>query len=101
MDKTILEVVHESAKGLYDAGLLDLTTMRKFDDLCLPAIRKMKSKDIKRIRLQEKISQPVLARYLNVSASAVKHWESGDKNPSGAALKLLNLIEQKGLEILI
>ncbi len=33
MDKSILEVVHESAKGLYDAGIVDATTMHEFDAL--------------------------------------------------------------------
>ncbi len=101
MKKTITEVVHESAKGLYDAGLMDSTTMREFDSLCLPEIHKMKPSEIKKIRLREKISQSVMARCLNVSPSSVQHWERGEKNPSGAALKLLNLIEQKGLDAVI
>lgn len=33
MDKSILEVVHESAKGLYDTGIVDATTMHEFDAL--------------------------------------------------------------------
>lgn len=98
MKKSISEVVHETAKGLYDAGVMDAKTMRKYDALCLPEIHKMKPKEIKKIRLREKVSQSVMARYLNVSPSTVQHWERGEKNPSGAALKLLNLIENKGLD---
>jgi len=46
------------------------------------------------------VSQPVLARYLNTSASTVKKWEAGDKHPSGMALKLLSIVQKHGLEIL-
>lgn len=33
-----LEAIHESAHGLYDAGVIDATTMREFDVLCLPPV---------------------------------------------------------------
>ena len=36
MKKSILEVVHESAKGLFDIGLMDAKTMHTFDAMCLP-----------------------------------------------------------------
>jgi putative transcriptional regulator len=35
----ILEAVHETAMDLYQAGVMDRVTMRKFDRLCLPPIR--------------------------------------------------------------
>jgi len=31
----ILEAVHETAKGLHDAGVMDQVTLREFDRLCL------------------------------------------------------------------
>jgi putative transcriptional regulator len=43
------------------------------------------------------VSQSVFANYLNVTASLVSKWERGEKRPSGAALKLLTLVEKKGL----
>ncbi len=55
---------------------------------------------IKHIRLREKVSQPVFAEYLNASASTIKKWESGEKHPTGPALKLLNIVAEKGLEVL-
>jgi len=100
MKKPILEVVHESAKGLYDAGLLDIETMKTFDAMCLPDVRKLSPKEIKRIRLSAKLSQPVFARYLNASPSTVKKWETGEKHPTGPTLKLLNLVAYKGVSIL-
>lgn len=34
----ILDAVHDTAKGLYEAGAMDQSTLRKFDQLCLPPI---------------------------------------------------------------
>lgn len=101
MKKSILEVVHESAKDMYDIGLIDVKTMRTFDAMCLPPVHKLSPKQIKRIRLREKVSQPVFAEYLNASPSTIKKWETGEKHPTGPTLKLLNLIEKKGLSVLL
>jgi len=99
--KSITESVYESVKDLYDIGLVDTHTMHKFDVMCLPKIKNLSPKEIKNIRLREKLSQPVFAHYLNTSASAVKKWETGERHPTGVALRLLNLIEAKGLAALL
>lgn len=100
MDKTILDVVHEGALDLHEAGLMDGVTMREFDALCLPPIKVYNAAQIKRIRTKSKASQAVFAAYLNTSPSTVQKWEQGVKKPNGPSLKLLNLVDQKGLEIL-
>ncbi len=100
MKKSILEVVHESAKGLYDAGIMDAKTMHTFDAICLSPVRDLSPTEIKRLRLREKLSQSVFAKYLNASASSIKKWETGEKHPTGPTLKLLNLISEKGIGIL-
>jgi putative transcriptional regulator len=100
MKKSILETVHETAKDLHESGLMNLQTMREFDALCLPAVQPLSPKEIKALRLREKLSQPVFAEYINASPSTVKKWETGEKHPTGPALKLLNLIAARGLGIL-
>ncbi len=100
-NKSILETVHETAHGLHQAGVMDAKTMRDFDALCLPAVKRYTPAQIKRIRARNKASQAVFAAYLNTSPSTVQKWEQGQKNPSGSSLKLLNLVDQKGLEVLI
>lgn len=95
--KTMIKVAHEMVQDLHSIGLVDKLTMRKFDALCLPKVKKLGPKEIKKIRVREKVSQPVLAMYLNVSPYTVKNWEQGTKHPTGAALKLLNLVREKGL----
>ena len=37
----ILEAVHETAQGLYEAGVMDQVTMREFDIMCLPKVEKL------------------------------------------------------------
>lgn len=98
--KTILETVHETAAGLRKAGVMDATTMREFDVLCLPTVKHYSAGQIKRLRLRHKASQAVFAAYLNASPSTVQKWEQGKKQPNGPSLKLLNIIDQKGLEAL-
>ena len=100
MQKSILEVVHESADDLLKAGVLAQTTMREFDALCLPQVRELSGDQIKAIRNQLNTSQGVFAQYLNTTKSTVQAWEQGKKKPSGPSLKLINLVSEKGLAIL-
>lgn len=95
---SILSVVHETAKGLHDAGIMDGMTMREFDALCLPPVKTYKPNEIRQIRLRYRASQSVFAAYLNVSKTAVASWESGGKKPGPTAVKLLNLVDRKGIE---
>ncbi len=100
MKKTLLEVAHEMATDLYEAGTFDAVTMREFDSFCIPPVHELSARDIKRIRLHEKVSQAIFAKYLNTSTSTVRQWEQGGKHPRGTSLRLLNLIAAKGLEVL-
>jgi putative transcriptional regulator len=95
-----LESLYETVHGLRDAGLMSAQTMREFDALCLPRIKEYSPAQIKRIRESNKASQAVFAAYLNTSVSTVQKWERGEKKPNGPSLKLLNLVEAKGLQAL-
>ena len=66
-----LAAVHETASDLHEAGLLGKETMRTFDDLCLTPIETFTPKQIVELRLRERASQAVFARYLNVTPSTV------------------------------
>ena len=94
----ILKDVHEGAKDLLDAGLINKVTMTEFDALCLSPTKKLSARQIKKLRTDCKVSQPVFAKYLNVQPVTIKKWESGEKQPSGPALKLLNVIKNNGLD---
>jgi putative transcriptional regulator len=97
MEKKLLDVIHETAKGLHKIGLINEVTMHEFDAACLAPVQKFTPKQIKQLRNTFKVSQSVFAHYLNISPSTVKQWERGNKHPSGTALKLLNLVQSKGL----
>jgi putative transcriptional regulator len=97
---TILEAVHETASGLYKAGVMDLVTLREFEQLCLPPVETLEPEQIKQIREACRVSQAVFASLLNTSVSTVQKWEIGQKRPSGTALKLLHLVKKRGLEII-
>jgi len=94
----LLASVHETAKGLHDAGVMDKQPMRKFDVMCLTSVRPLSAKQIRALRQREGASQAVFARYLNVTTGLVSQWERGQKHPRGASLKLLTLIAKNGLE---
>ena len=93
----LLAAVHDTAKGLHGAGVMNKETMRRFDVLCLTPIQPLTAKQIRALRLRERASQAVFARYLNVTTGLVSQWERGEKHPRGASLKLLTLIAKNGL----
>jgi putative transcriptional regulator len=95
----ILVAVHEMASGLHRADVIDRVTMREFDSLCLLPVEPLKPKQIRQIRQASNVSQAVFAAYLNTSLSTVQKWEIGQKRPTGAALKLLHLVQKRGLDI--
>lgn len=91
------EAIHETALDLHQEGLINKQTMRKFDKSCLTEIHDFSPDQIKALREREQVSQPVFANCLNLSKDLISQWERGIKKPSGASLKLLLLVEKKGL----
>jgi putative transcriptional regulator len=98
MTNRLMNTAHEIASDLYEAGVIDSVTMREYDALTLSPVIELSPEEIKQLRLKEKVSQAVLALYLNTSVSTVRQWEQGGKHPRGTSLKLLNLIRRKGLK---
>ena len=90
--------IHETMEALHEIGAINKQTMREFDDACLTPVQVIAPEEIKAIRTREHVSQPVFARYLNVSKNLVSDWERGVKKPGGPALRLLTIIQKKGLE---
>jgi putative transcriptional regulator len=96
----ILSEMQETARGLQKAGAIDKHTMREFDVLCMQPVRNLSAAQIRAIRARSKMSQAVFAAVLNTSVSTVQKWEIGEKRPSGPSLKLLDVIERKGVSAL-
>ncbi len=93
----IAGAIHEMIEGFQEIGVVDKQTMRKFDDLCLTPTPPLSAEQIRSLREREHVSQPVFARHLNVSKNLVSDWERGVKRPGGPALRLLSIVQKKGL----
>lgn len=96
-----LGAIHETMSSLHRVGAIDQRTMREFDVSCLTPILPMSASAIRRLRARERVSQPVFARYLNVSKNLISDWERGVKKPGGPALRLLSVVRKKGLDAII
>lgn len=90
--------IHETMEALHDVGAINKQTMREFDDSCLTPVLPMSPEYIRALREREHLSQPVFARYLNVSKNLVSDWERGVKKPGGPALRLLTIVEKNGIQ---
>ena len=97
----ILASVHEAMADAHEVGIVDKKTMREFDAACLTTVEKLSAKEIVALREREGVSQAVLAHHLNVAVKLVGEWERGEKRPSGPSLKLLALVQAKGLEAIL
>ena len=97
----IIESLRGDPAALHEAGAIGKVTMRKFDAICSPPVREFDAADIKHLRETLKLSQPVFALHLHTTASTVRKWEQGETRPAGPALKLLNVIADKGLQAII
>jgi len=58
-------------------------------------IEPLRAKDVAAIRRQLNVSQSVFAALLNVPRVTAISWEKGRRKPTGAALRLLDLVRRK------
>ncbi len=101
MRKSIAESITSTVSDLHKSGLVDDITMRNIENLCIPEIKDYSAKEIVNIREKYRLSQAALASVFNISVSTVQKWEQGFKKPSSASLKLLDIIDRKGLDAFI
>lgn len=92
-----MAAIHETMEALREVGAIGKRTMRKFDEACLTPVQPLSPRQIKALRERERVSQTVFANYLNVTPNLVSKWERGEKRPSGPALKLLSLVDRRGI----
>ena len=97
----ISAAIHETASGLYQIGLMSEDDMRELDALCLAPVEKLAPEQIRAVREQSNASPIVFARHLNVTPKLIEQWESGQRKPTGPALKLRHLVKNKGLDCLV
>lgn len=78
-------------------GMITKRSLSSANGLPVSPVASFDAARIRALRERLNLSQAVLATVLNTSASTVRKWELGDKSPSGPSLKLLDLLERKGL----
>jgi putative transcriptional regulator len=92
----------ESMRSLHKIGAvsdaeLEKTTLRMLGRDALPKVAKLSPADIVKVRAQARVSQAVMAGFLNVAVNTVSQWERGERRPTGAALKLLHVVKRSGI----
>ena len=97
-ESRLLKSVHETAKDLHEHGLIDKRKMHEYDFLCMEPVEPYSANQIRCLRERYRLSQAVMAAILNTSLSTIQKWEVGDKHPSGPSLKLLSILDRKGLD---
>jgi len=101
VNSRLIESLRSDLVTLRDAGLVDKVTMRRFDAISPRPVQPFRASDIRKLREQLNFSQTVFALHLHTTASTVRKWEQGDTHPSGPALKLLNILADKGLQAIL
>ncbi len=56
-------------------------------------VKEFKAEEVKRIRATTGLSQKLFAGYMGVSGKTVEAWEAGTNTPSGAASRILSMME--------
>ena len=97
MKEELREMLLETYQGLFDAGTIDEITLKEVKAMCLPELKPYPPTGIAKIRKRLKLSQAAFAKFLNISISTIQKWEQGEKKPTGSALKLLHIVDEKGL----
>jgi putative transcriptional regulator len=101
-NRVLLELL-ETAADLSAYGLVSKNDMAQMKALCEPPPEYPPQRVVAIRTKVARMSQQVFASMLNVSLSTVQKWESpaANKHPSGAAAKLLHIVETKGVEAII
>ncbi len=94
--KSLSQTLLEAAKELG----FPKATVAQLEELDIPAVKSLSARQIRDLRNRVRVSQGVFAALLNVNPSTVQKWEQGKVKPQNAALRLLNIIDSKGIDIL-
>jgi len=79
------------AEALEDAA--SKTPILKRHKITVEPVKIYDADAVKRIRKTTGMSQKTFASYMGVSGKTVEAWESGTNHPSGAASRLLSMME--------
>ncbi|EHD22614.1 MULTISPECIES: helix-turn-helix domain-containing protein [Brenneria] len=105
VDKRLLNIqrmiLRQHAAGTASDADLDAINRLVAESIKKESRAGMDAARVRAIREREKISQSQLANIINMSANSVQKWERGVSTPTGAALRMLEVIERKGLSAIL
>jgi len=76
---------------------------RRFEDLLTPqkgAMEKPREIDVRSLRLRMHLTQQEFAGYFGFPVATLRHWERGNRRPTGTALVLLHVIHDNPRAVL-
>ena len=97
----ILKSIRDDLESLCNENIVNKITLREFDKRNATKIEEITGDQIRNIRVKNHISQGVLAKCMNMSPVSIQKWERGESKPTGAALKLLNIINNHGFSVVM
>ncbi len=95
----ILQAVYEMALDLHRQGAIGTATLQEYKNSCFKPT--YSGEELRTLRQRYQLTQTRLAALLNVSPATVRNWEGGKQQPQGPSIRLLNLLERKGIEVLM
>ena len=101
--KEALEVIWMDNKNVYNSIVTGLNEAIEDANSNQPILKRHKvivepvkvyeADEVKKIRNSTGMSQKTFASYVGVSDKTVEAWEAGTNHPSGAASRILNMME--------
>ena len=79
------------------------THQRRFEDLLTPqpgGMEKPREIDVRSMRLRMRLTQNEFAGYFGFPVATLRHWERGNRRPTGSALVLLHVIRDNPRAVL-
>ncbi len=100
LNATVMDMIEEELHSINKIKDVSIS-IQEFNKIKYPPPKHYSANDICNVRKKLKVSQAVFAYLLNAKVSTVQKWERGDKNPSGANNRLLQILDRNGLGILM
>lgn len=91
MSKMYEELMNSINEALEDADASEKKLKRRI--VTVIPVKEYQADEIKEIRKETGLSQKLFASYLGVSNKTVEAWEAGTNQPSGAASRLLHMMQ--------
>lgn len=98
---SLQKTINDIAEVLHKSEIIDKKTLHDLVDDDYRALNEYTGEEIQQIRKRQKLSQAVFALYLNISPATIKSLEQGRRHAHGAILKLLNIVDNQGINAII